>query len=197
MNGLWLASYLFLWLLFVLLLLGLLATLRQIGILHQQAGLPAMPKTKLVRGERVPDLALRRVDGARVRLSACVDGPALAVIVSPSCGGCIALLEQIARGGIAQEVAERIVLITVANSEDALGLLKKTGVFAKANALVDVDGAVRREWGIATTPTTVHIDEQFRTREQNVGFFSAGAPVTAPATPLEISSASRPAQRLG
>lgn len=175
MSGLWLISYVALWLVALALLLGLLATLRQIGILHQQAAQPFVPRTKLIHGERAPDLELQTLEGDRVRLSHTINGRTPILIVSPACGGCNTLLRQFANGAIGSDMAERIVVVCVASIRETAELLQRTGIPGGARVLVDSEGNVRRAWGISMTPATIHVDQALTVLEQDVGFFSPGA----------------------
>lgn len=174
MNSVWLVSYVVLWLLVLFLLTALVGVLRQIGLLHEQGGRPPTPRTKLTRGERVPELELQTLGGRRVRLSELIERPTSLLVVSPGCSGCGNLLRQIADGELGRDLVGRIVVLSMAGDVETQDLLQKAGVPSGVGVLIDPNGEIRQAWGISATPTTVHVDERLVVIEQNLGFFNVG-----------------------
>jgi peroxiredoxin len=172
MSGPWLLSYVALWLLVLLLVIGTIGVLRQIGLLYEHASQPDRPRTKLRSGERVPEIRLEMPTGQRVRLAELIESPTPVLIVSPTCGGCSSLLGQIARGERGSEVARRVIVVSMSGAREAGELATKAGLSPETTVLIDTGGEIRRVWGVHATPTVVLIDEDLRVMEQHIGFLN-------------------------
>src|SRR5690349_8239311 len=99
MTGLWLISYIALWILFLVLAVVLLSVLRNLGALYETLAAfqnPPQEPIKLVPGDIVPDLALPALSGDRVPISAFRGQTTAFLIVSPGCSPCHSLLKDIA-----------------------------------------------------------------------------------------------------
>lgn len=172
MVGIWLVSYIVLWLSVLTLFVGLVAVLRQIGLLQEQSIRPSIRRTKLRRGEKLPEVKFMTLAGQPARLSEVLAAPTPLVIVSSGCSGCGLLLKQLAGGEFGEDAVKQVIILSVASVPDTESLLRQAEMPLDASILVDAEGGVRRVWGVHTTPTTIHVDENLIVLEQNLGFFN-------------------------
>lgn len=94
MTGIWIASYIALWLLVLVETVIFLAVLRQVGVLHTRIGpRGAMAGEGPVIGDVAPADRFRTVDGGQfVFRPTEPDGTLVALFVSPSCSACDAVV---------------------------------------------------------------------------------------------------------
>lgn len=94
MNGIWLASYLALWLLVAAETLIFLALLRQVGVLHTRIGpRGAMAMEGPVLGDLAPSESFLTVDGSDFVFRASnLNARLVALFVNPSCSACEAVM---------------------------------------------------------------------------------------------------------
>ncbi len=119
MNGIWLVSYLALWLTVIFLLLAVLVLARQVGLLHRRLA-PAgarMENAGLNIGEAAPELNALDLEGKPVSLGSKRGKWTLLVFVSPACQSCNGLgpaLRSIWRN---EHSTTEVVLISLAGDE--------------------------------------------------------------------------------
>ncbi len=166
MTGLWLVSYVALWLLFLVVAVVLLGTLRNLGALYESVRAQSTSLSKrsnLVNGQRLPAVELHNLDGVPVPISAFVGEKTGIVIVSPSCLPCHALLSDLSNAAIDLDpldpTVQRAVVISLADTARTVDLAREVGLPSSIPMLADEQGMVTREWGISTTPTTIITNE--------------------------------------
>jgi peroxiredoxin len=177
MTGLWLVSYIALWILFLILAVVLLSVLRNLGTLYESLAvahpLEEQP-IKLVAGEALPDLTMRTLSGERVPVSRFQGTKTAFFVVSPGCSSCTSLLKDIAENGADpyphDGIVRQRVIVSNADTAETAALIDQTGLPDSVPLLIDPDGGTRREWGVAGTPTTVIVDEQLRFVRHEVGY---------------------------
>jgi peroxiredoxin len=177
MTGLWLVSYIALWILFLLMAVVLLSVLRNLGTLYESLAVaPPLEEQpiKLTAGEALPDLTMRTLSGEQVPISMFQGTKTAFFVVSPQCSPCIRLLEDIAEDGADpyphDGSVQRRVIVSIANAAETAELIDQAGLPEGVPLLIDPDGGTRREWGVAGTPTTVIVDEQLRFVRHEVGY---------------------------
>lgn len=191
MSGLWLVSYIALWILFLVVAVVQLSVLRNLGTIYetlqqQQHGSPPEP-IKLVAGQPVAELRLQHISGEPATLATFRGQPTAFAVISPGCGPCHDLLGALNRGVALEQNgldARQRVVISVGSGEQTAELVQEVGLPPSVPVLIDLDHSVRDQWGIHNTPTTVIADEQLVFVRHVVGF-------TAPTTKDSALTASR------
>jgi hypothetical protein len=175
MTGIWLVSYVALWLFFLVVAIVLVSVMRNMGVVYEalKAVSPRVrpPASSLTPGQLLPEITVQSLDGDRKLLSDVVAGARYSIdVVSPSCQPCIRYLEQIDNDErppdpLDPEVRLRAV-ISVGSREATHHLLRGVSVPGSVQILVDDDQQVGTRWGITTTPSTVIVDEERRVVRQ-------------------------------
>lgn len=179
MSGLWLVSYIALWILFLVLAIVLLSVLRNLGAVYELLGTQRPPLeefSKFSAGEMVPALELPTLSGER-RSTAAFQGATTAfLVVSPGCDPCQELLKELALRPSApyprDPAIRQHVIVSIADTTTTSALLEQIGLNSHFPVLVDSEDQVRDRWGIDRTPTTLIVDAQARFLRQSTGFES-------------------------
>jgi len=115
----------------------------------------------LPKGARVPDVALRGIDGDTVKMGSLVGGgvPTALVQVSPTCGPCTTLLPEVVRWR--DTLAGRLQILTVSSAplDASRELAEEHGL---PDLLVAEKGEIRESFRIDPTPSAVLIDGEGR-----------------------------------
>lgn len=173
MNGILLLSYGVLWLMVLFLAFILALVLREVGFLHEQVSFFPIQRTKLRRGEPLPDVRLVNLQGNSVSISELLAPPKPVLIVSAGCGDCGATLKELANGRFGESALQNTIIVSIANLSATEQLLNNAGIPRTAMVLVDANGLLRRRWGIRSTPTTIHVDGHLTVLQQDLGFFDS------------------------
>jgi thiol-disulfide isomerase/thioredoxin len=167
MTGPWLLSYIVLWLLFLVVAIVLLGVLRNLGVLYesiQTQSATRSPLSKLVNGQILPETELQSLSGAPISLATFAGEKTAFLIMSPSCGPCRALLSDVGNAVIDLDpldpTVQRAVLLSLGEASRTAEFAQQSGVPPTVPILIDAEGVIVREWGIAQTPTTVIVNEQ-------------------------------------
>jgi hypothetical protein len=179
MSGLWLASYILLWVVVVAMGLLLVSVLRNLGVVYSMVGsLPEFTATRppkpstLTAGAKLPDAQLITTTGESKSISEFAGSRMAFAIVSSSCGSCLLFLQQLnGDDGIdpADQSLRDVVIIGLGDAEETRRLLERAGIDGKTPVMFDVHDEIARKWGIATTPATVVMDEEMRVVRQYFG----------------------------
>lgn len=177
MTGLWLVSYIALWILFLLVVVVLLSVLRNLGVIYESISaltprLHSAP-TKLKAGEVLPPLTWQTLSGDEKSLSEFRGAKAAISVVSPTCGPCRDFLKNIVEDGhqpdpLDQSVRNRLI-VSVGDIAMTRELITQIGLSRDVPVLVDAKNRVATEWGITSTPMTVIVDDQLRVVRQLFG----------------------------
>lgn len=124
MSGLWLISYVALWVLFLIVAIVLLAVLHNLGVIHQSMvaarqstiHLANPAPTRLVAGEALPELTLGTLTGEPRALGDFQGAKTAFLVVSPNCSPCHTALKDIATGRRAPDPLDPTVRHVVAVS---------------------------------------------------------------------------------
>lgn len=162
--SLWLASYVALWLVVLLIVFSVLVLFRQLGVLHLRFG----PRGALAtdEGPELNTLApmVESVDmtGRQLRIGG-VGSPTTVVFVSPKCSVCEDLLPAIRalHRAISRDV--QVVVAVDGNGDLAASWARRLGAVP-----VLADLTVSELYGVAGTPYAVHIDGSGVVRRKGV-----------------------------
>lgn len=180
MNGVWLISYITLWILFFVVALVLLTVLRNLGAIYEilskaaPSGFQPAP-TKLKEGEVLPDVQGDVLQGQSLTLSRKVSGNTAVIVISPGCGPCRHLLSEVVAGRHQLDPMNAQVkdwfIVSLGEWVETQQFLRELEIPASYNDQVMI---VSREkimdlWGINTTPTTVIVDDHRRIVRQVFG----------------------------
>lgn len=161
MEGLWLVSYLVLWVLFLLTVVFLFGVLQQIGSLHERLDKIAPRTSKFELGNIIPDFSLPAFNGKPRTLSSfqSFQGKNLfLVFVAPACSGCEALLSSIDDVFRGEEKSKwGTLIVALSNMMEAKDLVEKLQITIPI--MIDEKGKVQELFGIWGTPLVMAIDE--------------------------------------
>lgn len=125
MEGIWLVSYIVLWLIVVVLILLVLLLYRQLGIMYLGSA-EGVSRDGLDRGKTAPDFSLTDQYGNVQKLGNLKGKPAVVLFGSPHCSPCRILLPQLNEWARAHpEVG--VVWLNAASPEESLKFVSDTG----------------------------------------------------------------------
>jgi hypothetical protein len=169
MSGMWLVSYIILWVLLLVIAFTLLNILHNLGviynIIHPSADKQGyMQPTKIQPGTVLPEVELYTL-GAIKQSTTDFIGKRLAIsIISPHCEPCQQLLKRIATEQDNFDPIDPTVtnaaIISMGSPEETAQLIKDAGLPASIPVLVDANSNISKTWGIKMTPTTVVVNEK-------------------------------------
>lgn len=157
MEGIWLVSYIVLWILVLGLALLVLLLYRQFGLMYLGTA-EGVSRDGLQKGTRAPDFTLTDQHGTAHRLSSYRGRPVLLLFGSPHCSPCRTLLPQLqdwARNR--RDVA--VLWLNASSREESLRFVSDTGMalpvlpFPPDNNLMD-------QFKVRVTPFLFMLDEQ-------------------------------------
>lgn len=179
MSGLWLVSYIALWILFLVLAVVLLSVLRNLGALYELVSAqrpPVEEHSRFAAGEAVPPLELPVLSGERRSTDTFQGATTAFLVVSPGCAPCQDLLRDLAlhpSNPYPRDPSIRQhVIVSVADVAATVTLLDEIGLDGEFPVLIDTERQVRDRWGIDRTPTTLVVDGHAHFVRQNIGFES-------------------------
>lgn len=190
MTGLWLASYVALWILHAAMGVVLVSTLRNFGVLysslesshrHSDRAFSTQKWSQLLNGEQLPNLTLH-TDGGGTREIWDFRGTKIGfVVVSATCGGCRGYLEHVLAEGPdpADASVQSFVIVSLSDPTATAGLLDGLRLPPGQVVLYDTDGEVRATWGIGATPYVAVVTEDMQLVRQTI----AGTPVLSSKKP--------------
>ncbi|NOK58402.1 MAG: hypothetical protein GFH27_549279n208 [Chloroflexi bacterium AL-W] len=173
MTGVWLVSYVALWILVLVLALVLVSMLRNLGTIYEtlQTWRPVHDPIKLKVGEVVPALTLTSITNETVSLTDHQGTPLAVAIISPGCEPCHDLAKVLARGeALPQTNGERLIIISVGSGAETQSLIDEVGLHKDIPVYCDTTRSTAEAWGVSSTPTTVLLDERSTFVRHIVGF---------------------------
>jgi AhpC/TSA family len=179
MTDLWLASYIALWFLVLLLALCLIAVLHNLGAIYshirQGRSLGSAP-SKLETGSVVPNVRWQTVDGQEQSVWQLKGAKRAFILISPTCNGCKHYLQELGRGDQSpdplDETIEQMVIVGLTDREETLQMLQAAAIPPNGRTtsiVIDSKHEVMAQWGISALPATVIVDEQLRVVRQVFG----------------------------
>lgn len=161
MSGLWLASYVALWILVILLVIVVLGLVRQLGLIHLRLGLDSHVLTTnegLELNTAAPEFSGTDLTcGRELKLADLKGRPSVLIFASPSCGPCRALLAHLATFHRKWRRKVNIVLFSQSDSQIAIDLIHVYRL--KLSTLADPDGVVAKTYRVHATPFAYRLDK--------------------------------------
>ncbi len=167
MSGLWLISYVALWILFLVMALLLIGLLHLVGEIYKAMSLEP-PVTSLKKDEEAPEIVLQDLKGKRATTEQFRGRITAFVIVSEGCSHCHKLLEEMANAKkeLSKSSMPQVVLLSLdglTKTKQLINQFELTGIFV---TLADPTGELRKKWGVTSIPTTVLVDENMKVYRQ-------------------------------
>jgi methylamine dehydrogenase accessory protein MauD len=168
MNGIWLISYLALWLIVALLFLGVVVLARQIGLLHRRL-VPASARMMNYGpkiGERAPIVTTVDAQGREVSLGVARGKQTLLVFMSATCPSCAELAPALKSVWKSERDSVEVVVVSLGGDE------KTNRNFVTRHKLDDIpyvlSKALGNEYNVLAPPYGVLIDETGVVRSKGV-----------------------------
>jgi hypothetical protein len=186
-TGLWLVSYVALWVLFLAVAGALVSVLHNLGVVFDAVNVASMQprglSSNLKTGQVLPDLTWHTLAGEPRKVSELRGARQAFEIVSPTCGSCVEFLRQIVAGGRDPDPMDATLhkrtVVCLGDADDATRLLESAGITEGVTVMVDRDRELSRKWGITSTPSTVVVDEDLHVVRQVFGAMAPAAEVHA------------------
>lgn len=184
MSGIWLASYVALWLLLGAMGIVLVSTLRNFGVLYATlsrshlagtSGFSRQKWSQLLNGEKLPNLTLHASGGDTREVWDFRGDKVAFVVVSATCAGCRSYLEMLLDEGPdpVDSSVRSFVIISMSDPAATASLLEGLRLPPGQVVLHDLDGEVRARWGIGATPFMALVSEDMQLVRQSI----AGTPL--------------------
>lgn len=167
MNGMWLVSYVALWILVILLTVIVLGLVRQLGLIHLRLGPERgvlTPTEGLENGSAAPDFhAVDAISKENFTLATLGDRPSLLIFVSPACRPCLELMPHIASFWRSQHKKLNIVLFSQSNDVSNFNLSN-----VSIPVLPDADGVIARAYRVRATPFAYRLDNSGIVKQRGI-----------------------------
>lgn len=153
MQNTWLASYVALWILVLILCVLFLGLAREIGTLHRRIGAPGALLTDegLDIGARVAGFTAREVPSGRdIEFRRPTDHETLVVFISPHCGPCRELLPSLTRGWTDWSKVVRPLIVCEGTEQDVQSFAERMKVTFPM--LADPLSEIHTSFGRPSTP---------------------------------------------
>ena len=171
MSGLWLVSYLALWILVIILTIFVLGLVRQLGIMQARLG----PENKnllitregLAVGSAAPDIRGSDVMQQReFKLANLMGRPSIVIFISPSCAPCQELLPHIPELQNTWGKKGTVVLCSHGPSEASLHLARAHHLAIPV--ISDVEGTIAQAYKVRATPFAYRLDPNGIVRRRGI-----------------------------
>ncbi|MDQ5824259.1 MAG: TlpA family protein disulfide reductase [Chloroflexota bacterium] len=157
MEGIWLVSYIVLWLVVLVLLVLVILLYRQLGIMYLGSA-EGVSRDGLELGAQAPDFSLTDQYGNLQRPADYRGRPLLLLFGSPTCGPCKVLLPEL-HSWAADHPEVGVVWLNLASPEENLRYASEMGATLPMSAHTPKDGVVER-FKVRVTPFLFFLDEQ-------------------------------------
>jgi methylamine dehydrogenase accessory protein MauD len=162
LNGVWLASYVVLWLLVLVLAFLLAGSLRQLGLLQLRLGDDPgalITDTGLERGTLAPDFtALDSESGELVTLSELAPVPRMIVFASPGCLSCRELIPGLNEVRKTRSGEFDFLVVCRGDPESCQGFGRMNRL--EAPMVVDTTGQIEKDYIVTLTPFAYLLDHE-------------------------------------
>jgi methylamine dehydrogenase accessory protein MauD len=165
MEGIWLVSYIVLWLVVLVLLVLVILLYRQLGIMYLGSA-EGVSRDGLEPGAQAPDFSLRDQYGNLQRSVDYRGRPLLLLFGSPHCGPCKVLLPELHEWA-AEHSDVGVVWLNLASPEENARYASETGATLPMSAHTPGDGLVER-FKVRVTPFLFFLDEQGTVRARGL-----------------------------
>jgi methylamine dehydrogenase accessory protein MauD len=164
MSGVWLASYLVLWLVVLVLAFLLAGSLRQLGLIQLRLGDDPgalITDTGLERGVQAPDfVASDSETGEPVKLSELPPAPRLLVFASPGCLSCRELIPGLNEVRKTRQGEFDFLVVCRGDIESCRGFGRMNRL--EAPMVVDTNGQIEKDYMVTLTPFAYVLDHEGR-----------------------------------
>ncbi|MDQ3928734.1 MAG: TlpA family protein disulfide reductase [Chloroflexota bacterium] len=157
MEGIWLVSYIVLWLVVLVLLVLVILLYRQLGIMYLGSA-EGVSRDGLDLGAQAPDFALTDQYGNLQRPADYRGRPLLLLFGSPNCGPCKVLLPEL-HAWASDHPHVGVLWLNLASREENLRYAKEMGATLPMPAHTPADGVVEH-FKVRVTPFLFFLDEQ-------------------------------------
>jgi methylamine dehydrogenase accessory protein MauD len=171
MEGIWLVSYIVLWILVLALGVLILLLYRQLGIMYLGTA-EGVSRDGLPRGTRAPDFNLTDQYGNVQRLSEHRGRPVLLLFGSPHCSPCRTLLPQLHDWARSHAEVD-VIWLNAASPEESLKFVSDTGATLPIAPYAPEDNLMDR-YRVRVTPFLFMVDEQGVIRAKGLANTKAG-----------------------
>jgi methylamine dehydrogenase accessory protein MauD len=168
MEGIWLVSYISLWILVGLLILAVVVLARQIGVLHNRLA-PVGARTVNAGpeiGDKAPEVSASDLSDRKLMIGQAKEKATLLIFVTPTCGSCIALGPAIKSLWKSERDQLEIVLVSLYSTiEEAGNFLKQnnlSGVTCTASPNVGI------QYQVSSPPYAILLDESGTVRAKGI-----------------------------
>jgi len=170
MTGLWLISYIALWILFLLTGIALLSVFYHLGIVYNRIENVHTPPTNLKAGETLPEIALKTLAGSHTKSSQFRGAQTAFLVVSPRCSGCLNVLKTIAGNErfLEESALEQLVIVSVSDVPSTLEMIEQTQFPEIYPVLTDTNNSAEKAWGINTTPVIIEVTSDLKISRQTL-----------------------------
>lgn len=170
MSGLWLISYVVLWILVIVLSIIVLGLVRQLGLIHyrleSEQNLWTTPEG-LEIGSKAPEFrAMDLIQGKELTLQNLKGSTSLLVFVSPTCGPCIELMPYIVEFQKSQDDKLNMMLVSQASSQASLDFV--TTYKSRVFIIADPDSLISKIYKVPATPFAYHLDKDGIVRHRGI-----------------------------
>jgi methylamine dehydrogenase accessory protein MauD len=165
MEGIWLVSYIVLWLVVLALIVLVILLYRQLGIMYLGSA-EGVSRDGLEPGAQAPDFSLPDQYGNLQRSVDYRGRPLLLLFGSPHCGPCKVLLPEL-HAWAADHPAVGVVWLNLASPEENARYASDTGATLPMLAHTPGDGLVER-FKVRVTPFLFFLDEQGTVRARGL-----------------------------
>ncbi|HET6313732.1 MAG TPA: TlpA disulfide reductase family protein [Chloroflexia bacterium] len=165
MEGIWLVSYIVLWLVVLVLIVLVVLLYRQLGIMYLGSA-EGVSRDGLEAGAQAPNFSLPDQYGNLQRLADYRGRPLLLLFGSPNCGPCRVLLPELHEWA-AEHPEVGVVWLNLASPEENARYASETGATLPMSAHTPGDGLVER-FKVRVTPFLFFLDEQGTVRAKGL-----------------------------
>jgi methylamine dehydrogenase accessory protein MauD len=169
-SGLWLISYIALWILVALLTIVVLGLVRQFGLIYLRLGPEqhlATTREGLDLGKSAPVFrGLNLLNENEIALDDLLGHQSVLVFVSPSCIPCIELMPHLNTFQNSNNGKVKILLVCQSESRASLELTKKYNL--KMPVVSDSEGEISKAYQVFVTPFAYRLDEEGLVRRRGI-----------------------------
>jgi hypothetical protein len=163
MTGLWMLSYVALWVLFLIVAVLLVSVLYHLGNIYNKIEKKLPAPTKLTIGENLPQVDVQTMDGRLMSLSQFQGAKTAFAIISPGCYTCFNMLKRMANGDDSLKFpVDQTVIISLADRSATEEMTRLAHLPETYSVFLDTSKKLKDAWGINTTPVIVEADEKLQ-----------------------------------
>lgn len=171
MSGIWLVSYVALWILVLIIAVVLISVLHHIGVLYGKLeGERHPPPTALSSGEVLPEVTFSRLNGELVPLSRFLGRPVAFLVISPGCSGCLGALQSFANNHPhdTESPIETPVIVGLNDMTAISEMIQQVQLPPLYQVFMDMGSTIEKKWGVKLTPILIEANEELKLSRQTI-----------------------------